>query len=88
MMVPLTKLPTLVRLEAVTEELRVFPVSVPAAAVMVMLPDPSKEVPLMVLGVCKVVAVVAFPERAPEKVVVAKTLVEGLKVIPVPRDTA
>ena len=39
---------------------------VPSATVMFALP--LKDTPLMVLEVCKVVAVVALPERAPEKV--------------------
>ena len=39
---------------------------VPSATVMFALP--LKTTPLMVLEVCKVVAVVALPERAPEKV--------------------
>jgi hypothetical protein len=40
--------------------------SVDEAAVTVMLAEPSKEVPLMVRGVWRVVAVLAFPEMEPE----------------------
>ena len=54
-------MPRLVRLEAVTPLASVLPVSVPAAAVMVMFAEPSKLVPLMLRAVCKVVAVPALP---------------------------
>ena len=43
--------PKLVSEEAVTPEAKVVPVSVPAAAVTVMFPVPSKETPLIVLAV-------------------------------------
>lgn len=81
--VPFTKLPTLVKEDAVTPELSVAPVKVPAAAVTVIFPVPSKLTPLMVLGVWSAVAVVAFPERAPENVVADKTPVLGLTDMPV-----
>tara|TARA_R110000868_G_scaffold410412_1_gene698381 strand:- start:22 stop:561 length:540 start_codon:yes stop_codon:yes gene_type:complete len=58
--------PTLVSEEAVTPEFRVAPVSVPAAAVTVMFPVPLNEVPLIVLAVCKAVAVAAFPDVDPD----------------------
>jgi hypothetical protein len=61
------RVPTLVRDDAVTPEFRVFPVRVPAAAVTVMLAEPSNEVPLIVLAVARVVAVDALPVRAPTK---------------------
>jgi hypothetical protein len=57
--------PTEVRDEAVTPELRVEPVRVPAAAVTVMLAEPSNEVPLIVLAVASVVAVPALPLTEP-----------------------
>jgi hypothetical protein len=50
-MVRPVSVPTLVRDEAVTPEARVFVVRVLAAAVTVMLAEPSKEVPLIVLAV-------------------------------------
>ena len=53
--------PRLVKLDAVTLELSVLPVSVPAAAVTVIFPVPSKLVPLIVLPVSKAVAVAALP---------------------------
>ena len=62
-------MPTEVKDEAVTPDAKVVPVRVPAAAVTVMLPVPSKETPLMVRAFCRAVAVVALPESAPEKVV-------------------
>jgi hypothetical protein len=63
------RVPTEVRDEAVTPEFRVEPVSVPAAAVTVIAAEPSKLVPLIARGVARVVAVEAFPVRAPTKVV-------------------
>lgn len=86
--VPLTKFPTDVREEPVTPLARVVPVSVPAAAATVILLLPSKETPLMVLGVARVVAVLALPVSPPVKVVVVRVLVLGLKVRPVPRFVA
>ena len=64
--VTLDKVPTLVKLDAVTPELSVLPVSVPAAAVTVIFPVPSKLVPFIVLAVSKAVAVAAFPVVEPE----------------------
>ena len=55
------RVPTEVKLDAVTVELSVLPVTVPAAAVMVILPVPSKLVPLIVREVASAVAVAAFP---------------------------
>ena len=60
--VRLTSVPTEVKEEAVTPEFKVAPVKVPAADVIVILPVPSKEVPLIVRAVCRAVAVPAFPE--------------------------
>ena len=54
--------PTLVRLDAVTPEARVAPVSVPAAAVTVMSAEPLNATPLIFREVAKVVAVEALPE--------------------------
>jgi hypothetical protein len=62
-------IPTLVREDAVTPELRLDPVSVPAAAVTVIAAEPSKLVPLIARGVARVVAVEALPVSAPTKVV-------------------
>ena len=74
-------MPRLVREDAVTVALSVEPVSVPAAAVTVILPVPSKLVPLIVRGVLNAaayvavvalvaeVAVEALPVRAPTNVV-------------------
>ena len=47
--------------EAVTPDASVAPVSVPAAAVTVILAVPSKDTPLIVLAVCRAVAVPALP---------------------------
>lgn len=55
------ELPKLVKLDAVTPEASVAPVSVPAAAVTVMFAVPSKDTPLIVLAVCSAVAVPALP---------------------------
>lgn len=55
------ELPKLVRLEAVTPEARVAPVSVPAAAATVISAEPLNDTPLMFLAVCRVVAVPALP---------------------------
>ena len=62
----LANVPTLVKLDAVTPELSVLPVNVPAAAVTVISPVPSKFVPLIALAVCKAVAVAALPVVEPE----------------------
>ena len=51
--------------EVTTVALSVVPVRVPAAAVTVIFPVPSKLTPLMFLAVCKVVAVEALPVKAP-----------------------
>jgi hypothetical protein len=64
--VRLASVPTLVNEDAVTPELRVEPVSVPAAAVMVIGPVPSKLTPLIARAVCKAVAVAALPVVLPE----------------------
>ena len=58
----MVSVPTEVRLDAVTPELSVLPVKVPAAAVTVIFAEPSKLVPLIVLAVASAVAVAAFPE--------------------------
>ncbi len=59
------RVPTEVSDEAVTPELSVLPVRVPAAAVTVMSAEPLKEVPLMLRAVCKIVAVPALPVMEP-----------------------
>ena len=46
-----------------------------------MLAEPSKATPLIVLGVCNVDAVVAFPVNAPIKVEVVNEPDDGLNVI-------
>ena len=53
----------------------------PVALATVMSAVPLKLTPPIVLEFCKEVAVVALPDRAPEKVVVDSVAVEGLKVI-------
>ena len=58
---PPVKVPTEVNEEPTTATGNAVPVKVFAAAVTVMLADPSKLTPLMVLGVCKIVALPAFP---------------------------
>ena len=58
----MVSVPTEVRLDAVTPELSVFPVKVPAAAVTVTFAVPSKLVPFIVLAVARAVAVAAFQE--------------------------
>ena len=67
--VRLDRVPTLVREDAVTPEFKVEPVRVPAAAVTVIAAEPSKFTPLIARAVARVVAVDAFPVRAPVKVV-------------------
>ena len=76
------KVPTLVSEEAVTPELRVAPVRVPAAAVRVMFAVPSKLVPLIVRAVWSAVAVPAFPVRLPV-IVEEKVLVPAMVWLPV-----
>jgi hypothetical protein len=61
---PLVKVPTLVSEDETTVLFNVVPVNVPAAAVTVILADPSKLVPLIVRAVARVVAVLAFPVSA------------------------
>jgi hypothetical protein len=58
---PPVKVPVLVKDEPTTVLLRDVPVRVPAAAVTVILPVPSKVVPLIVRPVCSAVAVPALP---------------------------
>ena len=58
--------PNDVRLDAVTPDASVVPVSVPAAAVIVILEVPSNETPLIVRAVCSAVAVEALPVSVPE----------------------
>lgn len=55
------ELPNDVREEAVTPEANVAPVRVPAAAVTVIFALPSNDVPLIVRGVCNIVALPALP---------------------------
>jgi hypothetical protein len=66
--VRLLSVPTEVNEEVTTVGLRVVPVKVPASdvAVMLILEVPSKETPLIVLGVAKAVAVAALPVTLPE----------------------
>ena len=59
--VRLVKGPTLVKLELTTFDASVFPVKVPASAVIVIGALPSNGTPLMVLGVTNLVAVAALP---------------------------
>jgi hypothetical protein len=79
------------------EKVLLFESKVEEAAVMVMFAVPSKEVPLMVLGVCKALAVPALPEilpvmvlekvLLPEKVLLFESKVEEAAVmvmLPVP----
>ena len=73
---PVARVPIDVSDEAVTPELRVLPVRVPAAAVTVMLAVPSKEVPLIVRAFWRAVAVPALPETAPVMVLVDVRLVK------------
>ena len=60
------RVPTLVRLDAVTFDARVAPVSVPAAAATVIAAVPSKFTPLIARAVCNAVAVAALPVVLPE----------------------
>ena len=55
------KVPTEVRLDAVTPAASVFPVSVPAAAVTVISAVPSNATPLIFRAVASLVAVEALP---------------------------
>jgi hypothetical protein len=62
---PVAIVPTDVSDDAVTFDARVAPVRVPAAAVTTISSEPLKATPLMFLAVCSVVAVDAFPVKAP-----------------------
>ena len=77
--VRLPSVPTEVKEEESTLAASVLPVKVPAAAVavMLMLEVPSKETPLIVLGVAKAVAVAALPVTLPE---IGAVTVSPLKV--------
>ena len=77
--VRLPSVPTEVKEEESTLAASVLPVKVPAAAVAVMLilEVPSKETPLIVLGVAKAVAVAALPVTLPE---IGAVTVSPLKV--------
>ena len=77
--VRLPRVPTEVKDEESTLAASVLPVKVPAAAVAVMLmfEVPSKETPLIVLGVAKAVAVAALPVTLPE---IGAVTVSPLKV--------
>ena len=57
----LTSVPTLVKLEPVTVEFRLAPVSVPAAAGTVIFALPSKATPLIFFEAASLVAVPALP---------------------------
>ena len=72
----------LLRLLAVTPLARVVPVSVLAAAVTVMLAEPSNEVPLIVLGVARVAAVLAAIPAVLAAVILpfASTVIIGAKL--------
>ena len=58
----LDSVPTEVKLDAVTVDFKVLPLSVPAAAVTVIAPVPSKSTPLIARAVASAVAVAALPE--------------------------
>lgn len=62
---PVPIVPTEVNDEVTIVDLREVPVKVDPAAVIVIALLPSKLVPLIALGVAKVVAVVALPDKAP-----------------------
>jgi hypothetical protein len=63
------KVPTEVNEEPMTVELRVVPVKLPAAEVIVIGAVPSKFTPLIARGVCRAVAVAALPPiESPEAV--------------------
>ena len=57
--VKFANVPTLVKLEPVTVDFNVVPVKVPASAVTVISPLPSKPTPFILLAVANLVAVVA-----------------------------
>jgi hypothetical protein len=59
--------PTLVRLLVTTVDFNVSPVSVPAAAVIVIAALPSKSTPLMARAVANLVAVLALPVSVPTR---------------------
>mgnify|MGYP003348102075 CR=1 FL=1 len=61
--VPVASVPTEVKLEETTEELRVVPERVPASAVTVIAAVPSKDTPLIALAVARAVAVLALLVR-------------------------
>jgi hypothetical protein len=70
--VRLVSVPTVVRLEEVTDEFIVAPVNVPAAAGTVIFVLPLKFTPFIDLAVCSTVAVVAFPVIVPVTVILLK----------------
>ena len=59
--VKFANVPTLVKLEPVTVDFNVVPVKVPASAVTVISPLPSKPTPFILLAVANFVAVLAVP---------------------------
>ena len=69
--------PTLVRLDVVTPEAMVLPVSVPAAAGTTIFPVPSKDTPLIVRAFCNAVAVPALPVMLP----VIVPMIVGLVIV-------
>jgi hypothetical protein len=71
LVVRLVSVPTLVSDDATTGLFSVVPVSVDASAtaVIVMLALPSNATPLMLRGVCSVIAVVALPDTPPVAVI-------------------
>ena len=66
---PLVIVPTLVKFELTTLLAKVVPVNVPAAAVTVISAEPSKATPLIFFVAANFVAVLAFPVKAPIKLV-------------------
>ena len=65
--VRLARVPTEVRLEVTTVLFSSVPLSVPAAAVTVIAPVPSKSTPFIALAVANAVAVAAFPVQDPDE---------------------
>ena len=63
--VPVVIVPTPVKLELVTVDFKVVPDKVPASATIVISALPLNAVPLIFLAVANVVAVDAFPVKAP-----------------------
>ena len=79
--VALVNVPTLVKLDPITVEFKVAPVKVPASAVTVISPLPSKSTLFIFLAVANFVAVVAVPAVVAVVAVLALPLIDPVMVV-------